>query len=131
VSSKQIVDAHALIWYLEGNPKLGGAAKAVLDDPISELVLPIIALAEAVYAVTEGKTFIPDAATLLDRVDRDPRIEVYPLTYEVLKISLGATSVPEMHDRLIVASGLHLQTLGHQLSILTKDMRLQHQPCCP
>lgn len=121
MSFRHIVDAHALIWYLESNLKLGGAAKAVLDDAASDLVLPIIALAEAVYVVSKGKTLIPDAPTLLDRVGRDPRFEVYPLTYEILQMSLGATTVPEMHDRLIVASALHLQSLGQQVSILTKD----------
>jgi PIN domain nuclease of toxin-antitoxin system len=110
MSFRHIVDAHALIWYLESNIKLGGAAKAVLDDAASDLVLPIIALAEAVYVVSKGKTLIPDAPTLLDRVERDPRFEVYPLTYEILQVSLGATSVSEMHDRLIVASALHIQS---------------------
>lgn len=124
MSSKHIVDAHALIWYLESNAKLGGAAKAVLDDTASELVLPVIALAEAAFVVSKAKTLIPDARTLFDRVERDPRFEVYPLTYEVLKTSLTAMSVTEMHDRLIVASGLYLQSLGQQVSILTKDTNI-------
>jgi len=122
MSFRHIVDAHALIWYLEGNVKLGGAAKAVLGDAASDLVLPVIALAEAAHVVNKGKTLIPNAPTLFDRVERDPRFEVYPLTYEVLQTSLQAASVPEMHDRLIVASGLYLQSLGEQVSILTKDL---------
>ena len=43
---KHIVDAHALIWVLESNPLLGPQAKAAMDDPNAELLLPIIALAE-------------------------------------------------------------------------------------
>lgn len=39
MATKNIVDAHALVWYLEGNPRLGVNAKAVLDDPVSELIL--------------------------------------------------------------------------------------------
>jgi PIN domain nuclease of toxin-antitoxin system len=46
---KDVVDTHALIWFLEGNPRLGAAAKTVLMDPDSELILPAIALAEAVW----------------------------------------------------------------------------------
>jgi PIN domain nuclease of toxin-antitoxin system len=42
MATKNIVDAHALVWYLEGNPRLGMQAKAVLDDPTSELILPDI-----------------------------------------------------------------------------------------
>jgi len=84
MATKSIVDTHSLIWYLEGNPKLGKKAKAVLGSPNSELVLPIIALAEAVFTVEKKKTLIPDAATLINRVINDPHIEIYPLTFEIL-----------------------------------------------
>ncbi len=47
MATKNIVDTHALVWYLEGNPGLGSNAKSVLDEPTSELIVPIIALAEA------------------------------------------------------------------------------------
>jgi hypothetical protein len=40
---------------------------------------------------------------------------------EVLQQSLQAEPVPEMHDRLIIATGLYLQSLGEQVEILTKD----------
>lgn len=118
---KEIVDAHTLIWYLEENPKLGKKAKAVLDTPDSQLVLPIIALSEAVYIVAKGKTNITSATDLISDVTNDPRIEIYPLTFGILQESLALTVVPEMHDRLIVATGVYLQNLGEQVEILTKD----------
>jgi PIN domain nuclease of toxin-antitoxin system len=121
MANKYIVDTHALIWYLEKSSQLGIAAKSVLDDHTSELVLPLIALSEAVYIVNKGKTLIPDAPTLLNRVQSDPRIELYPLNFEVLQESLNALTIPEMHDRLIVSTGLYLQKLGETISILTKD----------
>ena len=55
MSSRYVVDAHALIWYLESNTRLGSRAKAVLDDAASDLVLPVIALAEAAFVVSKGK----------------------------------------------------------------------------
>ena len=118
---KYIVDTHALVWYLEGNPKLGAAARAVLSDPASELVLPLIALAEAVFTVDKGKTTIINVPTLLNRVQNDPRIEIYRLDFDILRESLGLTVIPEMHDRLIVATGLYLQNSGAAVRILTKD----------
>ncbi len=54
MARKYILDTHALIWYLAGSARLGGAAKAVMDGPASEMVLPLIALAEAVYIVEKG-----------------------------------------------------------------------------
>ena len=51
VRMKYIVDTHALIWFLEGNPRLGTAAKQVLESQESQLILPAIALAEAAFIV--------------------------------------------------------------------------------
>lgn len=131
MSIRYVVDAHALIWYLESNAKLGARAKAILDDAASDLVLPVIALAEAAYVVNKGKTSIPDAPTLFNRVESDNRFEVYPLSFEVLQESLNALSVPEMHDRLIVATGLHLRKQGNSISILTKDTDISDSALLP
>lgn len=118
---KNIVDTHALIWYLEGNPRLGKAAKVVFDDITSSLVLPIIALAEAAFTVEKGKTTILDVKTLLNRIQSDPRFEILPLDFDIFHMSLTLTAIPEMHDRYIVATGLYLQSLGETVEILTKD----------
>lgn len=65
-STKYILDTHALIWHLEGNKLLGSAAKAVIDDLASELVLPVIALAEAMFIVEKGRSAIAAVADLLN-----------------------------------------------------------------
>ena len=121
---KHIVDTHALIWYLESNTRLGKAAQAVLDDKASELILPLIALAEAVDIVEKGRTKLPNVPTLLNRVLHDPRIRLQPLSLNILQVSLTAPTVPEMHDRLIVAAGLFLQNQGEQVAILTRDVSI-------
>ena len=45
-----------LIWYLEGNALLEANAKAILDDHLTELILPIITLCEAVHVINKGRT---------------------------------------------------------------------------
>lgn len=124
MARKHVLDTHTLIWYLESNKRLGSAAKAVMDDPASEMILPLIALAEGVYVVDRGRTRIPSGTILLNRVRSDPRIEIYPLTFEVLQQSLTAEVVPEMHDRLIVATALHLESFGHEVFLLTIDANI-------
>ena len=124
MATKFIVDTHALIWFLESNPRLGAAAKAVLDDHASELILPVIALAEAVDIVDKRRTKIPTVADLLSDVANDVRLEVQPFSLEILQVSLQARSVPEMHDRLIVAAGLALQNQGEKVAILTRDVSI-------
>jgi PIN domain nuclease of toxin-antitoxin system len=121
MAHKYVLDTHALVWYIEGNPRLGAAAKSVIDDPDSELVPPIIALAEAAYIIDHGRTSIPDVAHLLSAIQADTRIEIQPLTMAVLNTSLTVQVIPEMHDRLIVGTTLELQNQGHTVSILTKD----------
>jgi PIN domain nuclease of toxin-antitoxin system len=121
MATKFIVDTHALVWHLEGNRALGKQAKAVIDSPQSDLILPIIALAEAAYIVEKGRKSIPSISDLLNDVSSDPRIEIYPLTAEILHESINLTAIPEMHDRLIVATGIYLQNSGETVEILTKD----------
>jgi PIN domain nuclease of toxin-antitoxin system len=116
-----VLDTHALVWHQEGNPRLGPQAKQIIDDPTSSLVLPIIALAEAAYIVEHRRTAIPTVSDLIRSVSADLRISILPLTWEVFQESLAASVVPEMHDRLIVGSALHLQSLGETICLLTKD----------
>lgn len=122
MARRYILDTHALVRYLEGNPRLGAEAKAVIDDPHSQLVLPLIALAEAAFIVEQGRSSIPGVSALLNSVQSDARVMVYPMTLDVFQQGLTvAGSIPELHDRFIVGTALHLQSLGDTVSILTKD----------
>ena len=121
MAHKYVLDTHALVWHLEGNPRLGPQAKKVIDDPLSSLVLPIIALAEAAYIVEHGRNAVPRVSDLIRSVSADSRISIHPMTWEVFEKSLEASVLPEMHDRLIVGSALYLQSLGDTISLLTKD----------
>jgi PIN domain nuclease of toxin-antitoxin system len=123
MAHKYIVDTHTLIWFLEGNNRLSQSAKAIMVTPDSEMVLPLIVLAEAAIVIEKGRTTIPDVSRFLTRVYADPRIEIYPLTLEIFQrsLTLEGRSIPEMHDRFIVSTGLYLQDLGHTIEILTKD----------
>ena len=131
MAAKYVLDAHALIWHLEGNPRLGARAKTVIDDADSDLVLPIIALAEAVFVVERGRTGIPDVETLLDRVDRDHRIVVHPLDRSVVDKTLYLGEIPEMHDRQIAATALLLADQGHTVFPVTKDSDLLASDAVP
>jgi PIN domain nuclease of toxin-antitoxin system len=123
MAHKYILDAHALIWYLEGSKRLSRKARGVMADPDSQLVLPIIALAEATFIIERGRTTIPDVSQFLRRVEADARIEIIPLTTAIFKRSLTPEGlrIPELHDRFIVSTGLHLQDLGDTVEIITTD----------
>ncbi len=126
MATSHIVDTHALVWHLEGNPRLGASAKAILGDPSSQLVLPMIALAEACWMIEHGKSTISNVRDLLAAVDADPRLEITPLNREILDRSLSLAVIDEMHDRQIVASALVLQDKGAAVAILTRDLVIQN-----
>lgn len=56
---KYVVDTHALIWFLEGNSRIGTNAKTILSEPTSQLILPAIVLAETAWIVERGRISIP------------------------------------------------------------------------
>lgn len=119
-----VVDTHALIWLLEDNPRLGDQAKRILIDPTSQLVLPAIALAEAIWIVDRGKTSIPSVNALITAVYQDPRVTIYPLNPTVIDQTLSLNMINEMHDRQIVATALVLQHQGQDVTLLTCDRNI-------
>jgi PIN domain nuclease of toxin-antitoxin system len=126
-----VVDTHALIWYLEGSPRLGINARTAMRDPASHLVLPVIALAEACWTVERGRCTIPSVASLFRDVDVDPRITLVPLDRSILDLSLTLTSVNEMHDRQILATALQRARRGTSVALLTCDRNLTSSGLVP
>ena len=121
---KYIVDTHILTWFLEDNPKLSDEARKVLDNPESSLVLPAIALAEAVWIIDHGRTSIPSSTVLLDSISADSRMEVYPLDRAVVEKTILISAINEMHDRQIVATALVIQDGGEEVALLTCDRNI-------
>jgi PIN domain nuclease of toxin-antitoxin system len=131
MASEYVVDAHALVWYLAGNPRLGANARVVMQDPASILVLPVIALAEACWTVERGKSDIPSVTSLLADIDADPRIILAPLDREILDHSFTLTSIGEMHDRQIVATAMIRAQKGASVALLTRDVNITSSGLVP
>lgn len=126
-----VCDAHTLVWYIGDNRRLGANARAVMSDPVSQMYLPIIALAEACHVVARGRTTIPSVQDLLRDVDADPRIVVLPLDREMLELSLSLVSITEMHDRLIAAVTLWLIRQDETAFLLTCDANITDSGLVP
>ncbi|MEH2355546.1 type II toxin-antitoxin system VapC family toxin [Nostoc sp.] len=121
---KYVIDTHALIWFIEGNSRLGANANAILSNPDSQLVIPATTLAEAVWIVERGRTSIPSAKNLLSVVEADPRVVIYPLDKDVIKITISLSAIKEMHDRQITATALVLASKGNEVQLLTCDLNI-------
>ena len=133
MARKFILDTHALVWYLEGNKRLGEQAKTVMGAADSIMILPLIALAEAVFLVERSRIGIPSVTDLLSDVQGDHRIEIFPLTWNIFERSLSPEGlmIAELHDRFIVSTGLHLQDLGDTVHIITRDKNITEVSVLP
>lgn len=118
---KFVVDTHALIWFLAGSSRLGSHADQVLSDPLSTLILPATALAEACWIVERRATGLT-AADILTALDSDPRFEIYPLDRSVIEKSNTLHTIREMHDRQIAATAALLIEAGESAVLLTYDI---------
>lgn len=119
-----MIDTHALIWFLEGNARLGANANAILSNPDSQLVIPATTLAEAVWIVERGRTSISSAKNLLSAVESDPRVVIYPLDKDVIEKTISLSAINEMHDRQIAATALVLASKGDEVQLLTCDSNI-------
>ena len=131
MANKYVLDTHAVVWYLEANPRLGANVKALLDGLDNQFVFPLIAFAEACYIIEKGRTTIPSVSAFVSSIRADSRIQIYPLTWQVRETSLGATNIPEMHDRFIVATAVHLRNMGHDALLATRDKAITDSGIVP
>lgn len=112
-----VIGAHALIWHLTNDAKLGANARAVMtriDSGKDKGLVPTIVLAEILYASERGRI-----ALTLDDVLRELRKRKhYPIELFNRAILIVAQSVksPELHDRLIVATAIH-----RKARVITRD----------
>lgn len=115
------VDTHALVWFFAGDARLSAKARAMMDADDLELLVPVIGLAEACWLIDRGKSSIPSAAALLAAMDDDGRFNVVPMDRAILERANLLATIPEMHDRLIIATVLELQGFGETIPLVTKD----------
>lgn len=127
-----IVDTHTLLWYLDTDKRLGRTAKRILDERSTRLLLPAIALAEAIFLLEKGRgQYTIGEGKLLASVRKDSRIRVVALGQQILNLTLQCKGIDEMHDRQIVATGLFIQSRGFSTAILTKDANITNSGLIP
>ena len=111
-----IADIHALLWYLADSPRLSPAAKQAFDQAKAgqaTVVVPAIVLAELIWTILKGRIAVELRQVL---VTVQKHYSITPLKpSDVLKLPV-LSSVPEMHDRLIVA-----EALRRHANLITKD----------
>ena len=70
--------------------------------------------------ISEKKRVKIDYEGLLNRIESSSNFEIYPLDMHVLKTARSVRAIPELHDRIIVATARLLEA-----RVLTNDEDVQ------
>jgi PIN domain nuclease of toxin-antitoxin system len=107
-----VLDTHAFVWYLNGDQRLSTSAQIFISSALQQgqlLSVPAISIVEIIYL--EEKNKIPQGfiTWLLGSLQSLPFV-IVPLDINIIHVirQIPRTLVPEMPDRVIVATALAL-----------------------
>lgn len=121
-----VTDTHAVIWYLSGSKRLSRKGRVIFQKAATghnHIVIPSIVLVETIFLVQRARLDEEVVKTLLALTENpDDGIYIYPLNKAVVQAlsHVGPAAIPELVDRIIAATALHLD-----LPLLTTDASIQ------
>lgn len=123
-----VLDTHALVWWIGGDPRLSRKAAAVIRNELStgQVGIPSISAWEIGMLVAKGRiTLGMDVTEWLDTVQTIPGVALLPLS---AKIALDSTRLPgrfhdDPADRMIVATAR-----AENAPLATADRRILAYP---
>jgi PIN domain nuclease of toxin-antitoxin system len=117
-----LLDTHALLWWLAGDPRIERQAQDLITDPANDILVSVASLWEIVVKVRVGKL----AADI-----RDITAAIDPQGFEMLEIRAGhledLVRLPMHHrdpfDHLLIA-----QAIAEGLTLLSEDQHVSVYP---
>jgi PIN domain nuclease of toxin-antitoxin system len=113
-----MTDTHSLLWAFTRPRKLGERARYAFDEIAngeSSLLISVIVLAELIFTI-ENKPIQADLNEILDAIQNTPNVEFVDFDYKAAMRLRDLSIIPEMHDRMIVATALE-----YQATLITVD----------
>jgi PIN domain nuclease of toxin-antitoxin system len=105
-----LADTVAIVRHLRHHPALGRQAARILQDAdqgVHKVYLSAIMLMEVLYLSEAERVPLP-IHELITVVSRSLNYEVVPVDTDIILAAVGIDDVPELHDRIIVATGRYL-----------------------
>ena len=106
-----MTDTHSLLWAFTRPRKLGENARRAFEEIAngeSRLLIPVIVLVELIFTI-ENKPVQADLDDILAAIQNSPNVEFVDFDYESAMRLRDLSVVPEMHDRMIVATAIEYQ----------------------
>jgi PIN domain nuclease of toxin-antitoxin system len=120
-----LLDTHAFLWFVTGDPKLSDAAASLLADPDTRVFVSVVSAWELVIKLRTGKLALSEPIAdwwAANTVGND--FEVLGITAEDV---LAVDPLPLHHrdpfDRLLIA-----QAITHDLRLVTADEAFADYP---
>lgn len=113
-----VADTHAFLWHLTEDESLGKKAKEIFacaDRGEVNVIIPTTVLAEALF-ITEKHRVDLKFMEIIEIIDNSSNYLWYPLDMEVIMKCHELKKIPELHDRIIVATAMILEA-----KLITKD----------
>ncbi len=105
-----LADTVAIVRHLRNHRALGPEATRILreaDAGLHRIALSGITLMEVLYLSEAGRIDVP-LTELVSIVSHSRNYEIIPVDANVVIAAIGVDDVPDLHDRIIVATALHL-----------------------
>ena len=101
-------DTHALAWYWSGSNRLSPLAREILDGAVRslhEIIVSPLVLAEPVI-IAEKQRVVFDLTAAINMLRDVPGYRLVDLTVQTALRTQQLAALPDIHDRLIVATAL-------------------------
>ena len=122
-----VLDTHAVIWYLLDDRRLPNKVFELIESSAKRrqpVFVSAITLVEIIYLVERGRVLPDIYDRLVSELNQDDSV-LFPVAVDADVVEklrkIPRDSVPDMPDRIIVATALHLG-----LPLVTRDRQLQN-----
>lgn len=120
-----VADSHAIIWFVQGSPRLSdGAASALADAEASDgIVVSVATLLDLWYVTqtTQGVS-VDDLGRLRSVMESSPKVDLHPIDLAVADAttSISRDQLGDPWDRFILATA---RVLG--IPLVTRDDKIR------